>query len=54
MKCEWALGTCNMYCYNTLSINMSSWLLQAQGSEEYGQEKSSQIKSHKKVLYHFL
>lgn len=27
MKCERALGTCDMYCYDTPSTNMGPWLL---------------------------
>lgn len=47
MKCDWAPGTCDMYCCDTVDTNMAPWLfnrLKAQSIlVKKSQVESSQI-----------
>lgn len=46
MKCEQALGTCDMYCYDTLSTNMGPWLFNSSKLRGFWSRKvkSNQVK----------
>lgn len=53
MKCEWTLGTCDIYCCDMLSSNMSPWLLPSLklGEFQTTKVKTNQVTAIYKTLF---